>query len=84
MQMLKPHEKDSIYDMAVGSGGFLLEAYKYLKEKKDEKVANTLELYGQEISVDTFAIAKINMFLYNLDAADIRLGDTLRDPKICE
>ena len=84
VRMLKPHGKDSIYDMAAGSGGFLLEAYKYLRGQEGEKIANTLELFGQELNMDTFAIAKINMFLYNLDAADIRQGDTLGDPKFTD
>lgn len=82
--ILKPHEKDHIYDPTVGSGGFLLESYLYLREKAGEKVANTLYLYGQEINLGTFAIAKINMFLHGLDAADIRRGDTLQDPQFLD
>lgn len=81
IKILKPHEKDHIYDPTVGSGGFLLESYNYLREKAGEKLANTLYLYGQEINLGTFAIAKINMFLHGLDAADIRRGDTLQDPQ---
>lgn len=81
IQILKPREKDHIYDMAVGSGGFLLEAYHYLKEKAGEKKARSLYLYGQEINIGTYAIAKINMFLHGLDSADIARGDTLADPK---
>lgn len=81
IQILKPHEKDHIYDIAVGSGGFLLEAYHYLKEKAGEKKARSLYLYGQEINIGTYAIAKINMFLHGLDSADIARGDTLADPK---
>ena len=81
INILKPHEKDHIYDMAVGSGGFLLEAYHYLREKAGEKKARSLYLYGQEINIGTYAIAKINMFLHGLDSADIQRGDTLADPK---
>lgn len=81
INILKPHEKDHIYDMAVGSGGFLLEAYHYLREVAGEKNARTLYLYGQEINLSTYAIAKINMFLHGLDAASIERGDTLSDPK---
>jgi type I restriction enzyme M protein len=81
IQILKPHQKDHIYDPTVGSGGFLLEAFHYLKDKEDEKVARTLYLYGQEINIGTFAIAKINMFLHGLDGADIERGDTLANPK---
>jgi type I restriction enzyme M protein len=81
MGILKPHQKDHIYDPTVGSGGFLLEAYSYLKQKSGEKIAKTLYLYGQEQMLDTFAIAKINMFLHGLDSADIRRGDTLANPQ---
>ncbi len=81
INILQPHEKDHIYDMAVGSGGFLLEAYHHLKEQAGEKKARSLYLYGQEINIGTYAIAKINMFLHGLDSADIQRGDTLADPK---
>jgi len=79
--ILKPHQKDHIYDPTVGSGGFLLESYNYLKKKSGEKIAKTLYFYGQELNIGTFAIAKINMFLHGLDSADIRRGDTLADPQ---
>jgi len=81
IQILKPHKKDHIYDPTVGSGGFLLEAFHHLKEKENEQVARTLYLYGQEINIGTFAIAKINMFLHGLDSADIQRGDTLANPQ---
>ncbi len=81
ISILKPHEKDHIYDLAVGSGGFLLEAYHHLKNEAGEKKARSLYLYGQEINIGTYAIAKINMFLHGLDSADIQRGDTLADPK---
>lgn len=79
--ILKPHQKDHVYDPAVGSGGFLLEAYSYLKDKVSESIARTLYLYGQEVNIGTYAIAKINMFLHGLDSADIRRGDTLANPQ---
>lgn len=79
--IVKPHQKDHVYDPTVGSGGFLLEAYNYLKTKSNEQVARTLYFYGQEINISTFAIAKINMFLHGLDSSDIRRGDTLANPQ---
>jgi len=81
IEILKPHKKDHIYDPTVGSGGFLLESFHHLKEKSGEEIARTLYLYGQEINIGTFAIAKINMFLHGLDGADIQRGDTLANPK---
>lgn len=80
MGIVKPHHKDHIYDPTVGSGGFLLEAYNYLKDKSGEQIARSLYLYGQERNLSTFAIAKINMFLHGLDSSDIRRGDTLANP----
>ena len=44
--IVKPHQKDHVYDPTVGSGGFLLEAYNYLKNKSSEQVARTLYFYG--------------------------------------
>jgi len=84
INILKPHEKDHIYDPCVGSAGFLLESFNYLKEKAGEKIAKTLYLYGQEINLGTYAIAKINMFLHGLDSADIRRGDTLFGPQFLD
>ena len=81
IQILKPHKNDHIYDPTVGSGGFLLEAFHSLKKQESESVARSLYLYGQEINIGTYAIAKINMFLHGLDSADIQRGDTLADPK---
>ncbi|OQB05442.1 MAG: Type I restriction enzyme EcoKI M protein [bacterium ADurb.Bin212] len=81
MHILKPHPKDHILDPTVGSAGFLLEAYQYLRNKEGKQKASSLYLYGQEKNLSTFAIAKINMFLHGLDGADIRRGDTLADPQ---
>lgn len=79
--IVKPHQKDHICDPTVGSGGFLLEAFNYLKDKAGDQVARSLYLYGQEINISTFAIARINMFIHGLDSADIRRGDTLANPQ---
>jgi type I restriction enzyme M protein len=84
IQILKPHKKDHIYDPTAGSGGFLLEAFHHLEKHEDETAAKSLYLQGQEINLSTFAIAKINMFLHGLDSADIRRGDTLRNPKFLD
>jgi len=81
MHILKPHEKDHVYDPTAGSGGFLLEAYQYVRDTENEQKARSLYLYGQELNISTYAIAKINMFLHGLDGADIRRGDTLVDPQ---
>ena len=44
--MLDPHEGETIYDPACGTGGMLLECVDHLKHNKED--CRTLKLYGQE------------------------------------
>lgn len=77
--LLKPNGGMSAYDPAVGTGGMLIQMHNYLKANKES--AASLSLYGQEMYQNTWAICKINMFLHGVENADVRIGDTLRDPK---
>ena len=73
---------ESIYDPTCGSGGILLSAALHLKEQGKEY--RTLKLYGQELNLITSAIARINMFMHNVDEFLIVQGDTLDSPQILE
>ena len=75
-----PQSKESVYDPTCGSGGILLNSALYLKEQKKEY--RTLKLYGQELNLITSAIARINMFMHNVDEFEIVQGDTLAEPKL--
>ncbi|KHT64790.1 type I restriction-modification protein subunit M [Photobacterium gaetbulicola] len=77
--LLEPHAGMRIYDPTTGSGGMLVQTRNYLKEH-GENPAN-LSLFGQEMNLNTWAICKMNMFLHGVQSADIRKGDTLREPK---
>ncbi|WP_089138951.1 type I restriction-modification system subunit M [Vibrio rumoiensis] len=77
--LLKPRAGMRIYDPTIGSGGMLIQTRGYL-ESQGENAAN-LSLYGQEMNLNTWAICKMNMFLHGVQSADIRKGDTLREPK---
>lgn len=80
--ILDPQEGDSIYDPTCGTGGMLLEAYEYVKNRgRDER---TLKLYGQEKNLTTSGIARINMFLHDIEDFNIVRGDTLREPAFHE
>ena len=57
----------------------LLECINYLKLKK--KNFKTLKLYGQEKNLTTSSIAKINMFLHEVEDFNILRGDTLNKPE---
>ena len=79
VSLLKPHAGMRIYDPTAGSGGMLVQMRNQLAEN-GENAAN-LSLYGQEMNLNTWAICKMNMFLHGVHSADIRKGDTLREPK---
>lgn len=82
VRLLKPHEEMSIYDPCAGSGGFLISAIEYVKEQNQNH--RNLQIYGQEINLSTWAIAKLNMLLHDVSGATIWKGDTIRDPKNTE
>ena len=77
---LKPGE--SAYDPTCGTGGMLLNAVMDLRS--DGKEWRTVKLYGQEVNLLTSAIARMNMFLHDIEEFDIQRGDTLADPKFIE
>jgi type I restriction enzyme M protein len=79
VEMLQPDEGMQVYDPACGSGGMLLETVHYLE--RSGKHPHSLHLYGQENNLNTWAICKMNLFLHDIDDANIARGDTLRDPK---
>jgi len=80
--LLKPKAGMRIYDPTAGSGGMLVQMRNYL-ESHGENAAN-LSLAGQEMNLNTWAICKMNMFLHGVFSADIRKGDTLRNPQHTE
>jgi type I restriction enzyme M protein len=69
---------NKIYDPACGSGSLLLQA----KKEFDEHIIEE-GFFGQEINHTTYNLARMNMFLHNInyDKFDIKLGDTLTNPK---
>jgi type I restriction enzyme M protein len=81
-QITDPQSGESVYDPTCGSGGILLNSVLHLKDQGKEY--RTLKLYGQELNLITSAIARINMFMHNVDEFDIVQGDTLDNPQILE
>ncbi len=79
VSLLKPHAGMKIYDPTVGSGGMLIQTRNYLVANGENP--SNLSLFGQEMNLGTWAICKMNMFLHGVINADIRKGDTLRDPQ---
>ena len=80
--ILDPHEGETIYDPACGTGGMLLECVDHLKGNKEDY--RTLKLYGQEKNLTSSSIARMNMFLHGVEDFEILRGDTLRQPAFFE
>ena len=69
---------NKVYDPACGSGGLLLKFAKILgKENVREG------FFGQEINLTTYNLARINMFLHNINYNNFNIarGDTLTHPE---
>lgn len=73
----KQKKINKIYDPAAGSGSLLLQA----KKQFDDHIIED-GFFGQEINHTTYNLARMNMFLHNInyDKFDIALGNTLIDP----
>ena len=80
--ILDPHEGETIYDPACGTGGMLLECVDHLKHNQEDY--RTLKLYGQEKNLTSSSIARMNMFLHGIEDFEILRGDTLRNPAFFE
>jgi type I restriction enzyme M protein len=76
--ILQPEAGEAVYDPTCGSGGMLVATINQLREAgKDHR---SLRLYGQEINLTTSSIARMNLFLHEIEDFDIKRGDTLRTP----
>ncbi len=78
LAMHKQTSVNKIYDPACGSGSLLLQAKKHFDNHIIEE-----GFFGQEINHTTYNLARMNMFLHNInyDKFDIALGNTLIDPQ---
>ncbi len=79
--MHKQETVNKIYDPAAGSGSLLLQAKKHFDNHIIEE-----GFFGQEINHTTYNLARMNMFLHNVnyDKFNIKLGNTLLDPHFGE
>jgi len=77
LALLGQSSVNKIYDPACGSGSLLLQAKKHFDDYQIEE-----GFFGQEINHTTYNLARMNMFLHNInyDKFNIALGDTLINP----
>jgi len=85
VNVVKPTYGETIYDPFCGTGGFLLEAFKYLSLRSDLSKPEILEyirtksIFGREIT-STSRITKMNMILFGDGHSNIEQVDSLANP----
>ncbi|OYX61842.1 MAG: type I restriction endonuclease subunit M [Novosphingobium sp. 32-60-15] len=87
IKVVKPQIGDRIYDGAVGSAGFLCEAFDYLKplakSTSDNDTLQRRTFFGKEKKSLAYVIAIMNMILHGIEAPNIlhtnTLGENLND-----
>ena len=84
VQVTKPKIGERIYDGAVGSAGFLCEAFNYLKAQgnlttSDLDTLQTRTFFGKEKKSLAYVIAIMNMILHGIEAPNIIHTNTLTE-----
>jgi len=84
IQVTAPKIGEKIYDGAVGSAGFLCEAFEYLTSKgnlttKDLTTLQTRTFFGKEKKSLAYVIAIMNMILHGIEAPNIFHTNTLSE-----
>lgn len=83
IRVIDPKIGETIYDGAVGSGGFLCEAFEYLRPKAtttdDLEILQKKTFYGKEKKSLAYVIGIMNMILHGIEAPNIIHTNTLAE-----
>ena len=84
VKVVAPELGNKIYDGAVGSAGFLCEAFEYLKHSKTLTTTDVVTLqkktfYGKEKKSLAYIIGTMNMILHGVEAPNIVHTNTLAE-----
>ncbi len=79
-ELIDPAPKSTMLDPTCGSAGLLIKGRLLFETRHPEARGQAPRLYGQELNPVTFAMAKMNMFLYDYTDSVFAIGDTLRRP----
>lgn len=91
-RLINPEPGMTVYDPCCGSGGLLIKSHLRLLETHGQQVNGRrrlppevapLHVFGQEINPATFAIARMNTFIHDIEA-EIALGDTMSRPRFTD
>ena len=85
IKVIDPKIGETICDPAVGSAGFLCEAYEYLKEQnpkrttEQDQILQKSTFYGKEKKSLAYVIAIMNMILHGIETPNILHTNTLAE-----
>ena len=82
VKVIDPKNGETVYDPGCGTGGFLAQAYQYMREKpkitaNEIETLKTRTFYGREKENLVFPIALANLVLQEIDEPHIWHGNTL-------
>ncbi|MBU2623188.1 MAG: N-6 DNA methylase [Proteobacteria bacterium] len=77
--ILRPRQGEEAYDFASGSAGLLIKCELALQER-EIKIQRPLKLYGQELTGSSYAIARMNMVVHDMEGEIVR-GNSMTNPK---
>lgn len=88
VSMVDPKIGEKIYDPFCGTGGFLIESFRYvsLRTKLNSQLSKILKedtVYGSEITV-TARVARMNMILYGDGHSNVNQRDSFANPHTSE
>ncbi|MEK9157240.1 MAG: N-6 DNA methylase, partial [Patescibacteria group bacterium] len=85
VKVVAPQIGERVYDGAVGSAGFLVEAFEYMAADKDKLLPEDWEklqkktFYGKEKKSLAYIIGIMNMILHGIEAPNIQHTNTLAE-----
>src|SRR5437870_3062545 len=80
--IVRPRQGEDVCDFACGSAGLLIKCELALVQR-DRKVSRPLKLYGQELTGSSYAIARMNMVIHDMEGEIVR-GNSMTNPKFRE
>ncbi len=80
--IVRPRQGEEVYDYACGSAGLLIKCELALQQR-ERKVLRPLKLNGQELTGSSYAIARMNMVVHDLEGEIVR-GNSITNPKFRE
>ncbi len=78
-RLVAPRQGEAVYDPCCGSAGLLIKCELELAQR-EKPIERPPQLHGQELTATSFAIARMNMVIHDMEGEIVR-GNTMSNPK---